>query len=60
MVIGSDLYQIIKSLDDFSFEEIEGYSVGHDNQYYAYIVRNNQKRTILNPFKRYSENEAQE
>lgn len=59
MVIGSDLYQIVKSFQDFSFEEIKGFSVGHDSQYYAYIMRNNKKETILNPFKRYPENEPQ-
>lgn len=58
MIIGSDLYQIVKSLDDFVFEEIEGFSKGHDSQYHAYIVRSNQKRTILNPFKRFPESKS--
>jgi class 3 adenylate cyclase len=57
MVVGSDLYQIVKSVKDFSFEEILGYSTGPNSQYYAYIVRNNQRRNILNPFKLYPENE---
>lgn len=58
MVIGSHLYQLVKSFDDFIFEEIEGYSIAHGSQYHAYIVTNNQIRTILNPFKRYPEDET--
>jgi len=58
MIIGRDLYQIVKSLHDFSFEEIEGYSTGHNSQYYAYIVKSSQKRIILNPFKQYPDTES--
>jgi class 3 adenylate cyclase len=59
MVIGSRLYQHVKSLDNFIFEEIEGYFIAKDSPYYAYIVNDRQKRTILNPFSRPSENETQ-
>ena len=60
MVIGSKLYQIVKSLDVFSFEEIEGFSIKHDRQYHAYVIKDSQKRTILNPFRQYPENEPQQ
>jgi len=60
MIIGRDLYQIVKSLRDFSFEEIEGYSAGRNSQYYAYIVKSSQKRIILNPFKQYPDTESSE
>jgi class 3 adenylate cyclase len=58
MVIGSELYQIVKSLNTFTFEKIEGFFVGGESHYHAYIVRNKEKRTILNPFKHYPENES--
>ena len=58
MIIGKDLYQIVKSLDAFSFEEIEGYSAGSGNLYYAYVVKNRQKKIILNPFKQYPDDES--
>jgi len=58
MVIGSKLYQIVKSLNNFTFEEIEGFSVEHGSDYHAYIVINNEKKTVLNPFKHNPENES--
>jgi class 3 adenylate cyclase len=55
MVIGEDLYQLVKSLEDFRFERVLEQSDSKYSQYPAYIVQAKQKRNILNPFKRVPE-----
>jgi class 3 adenylate cyclase len=55
MVIGNNLYKIVKSIDDFSFEQVKGASTAYD----VYNVKDKRKRIILNPFKQYSQNELQ-
>jgi class 3 adenylate cyclase len=55
MVIGEDLYQLVKSIEDFRFERVGERSDNKYSQYPAYIVQTKEKRNILNPFKRVSE-----
>jgi class 3 adenylate cyclase len=55
LVIGEDLYQLVKSLEDFHFERAKEESDNKYGQYPAYIVQTKQKRNILNPFKRVPE-----
>jgi class 3 adenylate cyclase len=55
MVIGNNLYEIVKSIDDFTFEGVKGVSAAYD----VYAVKDKRKRIILNPFKQYSQNELQ-
>lgn len=52
MVIGKDLHQLVKSLEDFRFERVKEQSDNKYSQYPAYIVQTKEKRNILNPFKR--------
>jgi class 3 adenylate cyclase len=54
MVIGDSLYHIVKAFDDYYFKQIEGYSIGIEHPYAAYIVNSKYDRNILNPFKRKS------
>jgi hypothetical protein len=60
MVIGEDLYQLVKFLEDFRFERVHEQSDSNYNQYPAYIVQTRKKRNILNPFKRVSESRKEE
>jgi hypothetical protein len=53
MVIGNDLYQIVKTFDDYQFEEVGVYTTGSTQKYSVYTVLSKQKRNILDPFKRY-------
>ena len=39
MVIGGDLYQYVKNLQEYSFKEIEPYSMGHEYPYSVYSVQ---------------------
>lgn len=55
MVIGEDLYQLVKSLKDFHFERVQEQPDSKYGQYPAYIVQTRKKRNILNPFKRVPE-----
>jgi class 3 adenylate cyclase len=55
MVIGNNLYEIVKSIDDFSFEQVKDVYTEYD----VYTVKDKRKRIILNPFKQYSQNEPQ-
>jgi CheY-like chemotaxis protein len=55
MVIGDDLYKIVKTFDDYYFEEIEKYLIGLNHEYSVYSVASKHKRNILDPFKRTSE-----
>jgi CheY-like chemotaxis protein len=55
MVIGNDLYQIVKTFDDYQFEEVGVYTTGSTQKYSVYTVLSKQKRNILDPFKRISE-----
>jgi class 3 adenylate cyclase len=59
MVIGEDLYQLVKSLKDFHFERVPEESDTRYSQYPAYIVQTKEKRNILNPFKRVSESKKE-
>jgi class 3 adenylate cyclase len=59
MVIGKDLYQLVKSLEDFRFERVQEQSDNKYSQYPAYIVQTKQKRNILNPFKRVPESKKE-
>jgi class 3 adenylate cyclase len=56
MVIGDDLYHIVKYLDDYNFTPIGEFStrLNHDNDYSIYLVGSKQQENILNPFKRRS------
>jgi class 3 adenylate cyclase len=60
MVIGEDLYQLVKSLEDFRFERVKEQSDTKYSQYPAYIVQTKEKRNILNPFKRVPESKKEE
>jgi class 3 adenylate cyclase len=60
MVIGEDLYQLVKSIEDFRFERVKEGSDNKYSQYPAYIVQTKEKRNILNPFKRVSESKKEE
>ena len=60
MVIGEDLYQLVKSLEDYCFERVQEQTDAKYNQYPAYIVQTKEKRNILNPFKRESESRNEE
>jgi two-component system, OmpR family, response regulator ChvI len=55
MVIGKDLFEIVKTFDDYQFAEKEGYLIGLKQKYSVYSVLSKQKRNILDPFKRTSE-----
>ncbi|MGC1930112.1 MAG: hypothetical protein WA667_14150 [Candidatus Nitrosopolaris sp.] len=56
MVIGDDLYLIVKYLDDYNFTPIGEFStrLKHDNNYPVYLVESKHQENILNPFKRKS------
>jgi class 3 adenylate cyclase len=56
MVIGDDLYHIVKYLDDYNFTPVGEFStrLNHDNDYSIYLVGSKQQENILNPFKRRS------
>ncbi|HEU4444427.1 MAG TPA: adenylate/guanylate cyclase domain-containing protein [Nitrososphaeraceae archaeon] len=60
MVIGKELYQLVKSMDDFRFEKVNEQSDTKYSQYPAYIVQTKEKRNILNPFKRVPESKEEE
>ncbi len=60
MVIGEDLYQLAKSLEDFRFERVQEQSDTRYSQYPAYLVKTKEKRNILNPFKRVPESKKEE
>ena len=56
MVIGSNLYQIVKSFDDYNFEKMAENSITSDNiQYVIYAITSKQKKSMINPFARISE-----
>jgi two-component system, OmpR family, response regulator ChvI len=55
LVIGNNLYEIVKSFDEYLFEEVEGYTTGLMQKYSVYFVQTKQKRNILDPFSRISE-----
>jgi class 3 adenylate cyclase len=55
MVIGQNLYQLVKSIEDFRFERVNEQPDSKYSQYPTYIVQTKEKRNILNPFKRVSE-----
>jgi len=38
-VIGSDLYQLVKNFDDYSYNQIEAYSIGLKQSYPIYLVQ---------------------
>jgi hypothetical protein len=59
MVIGQDLYQLVKSIEDFCFERVQEQSDTKYSHYPAYIVQTKQKRNILNPFKRVPESKKE-
>ncbi|MGI0010210.1 MAG: adenylate/guanylate cyclase domain-containing protein, partial [Nitrosopumilaceae archaeon] len=44
VVIGGDLYQVVKHLDSYSFEEVKGCSVGFKHQYSVYTVKHNGRK----------------
>lgn len=50
MVIGKNLYETVKHLDDYTFKEVGEYAIGDDSHYSIYSVSTKQKRYILNPF----------
>jgi hypothetical protein len=56
MVIGDDLYHIVKYLDDYNFTPIGEFStkLKHNNNYPIYLVVSKHQENILNPFKRKS------
>ena len=64
MVIGKRLRDILRSVDEYVFEEVGKYGLSSsstDNEDYAiYSVTSRQKQTILNPFIRMSESMATE
>ena len=43
-VIGGDLYQVVKHLDFYSFDEVKGCSVGFKHQYSVYTVKHNSRK----------------
>lgn len=55
LVIGNNLYEIVKSFDEYVFEEVEGYMIGLMQKYSVYFVQSKHKRNILDPFNRISE-----
>jgi two-component system, OmpR family, response regulator ChvI len=55
MVIGNNLYDIVRTFDDYQFAEIEGYLIGLKQKYSIYYLLSKQKRNILDPFNRTSE-----
>jgi class 3 adenylate cyclase len=56
MVIGDDLYRIVKGIDGYNFTPIGEFptNLNHNNDYYIYLVGSKQQENILNPFKRKS------
>jgi two-component system, OmpR family, response regulator ChvI len=56
MVIGDDLYHIVKYLDDYNFTSVGAFStrLKHNNNYRIYLVGSKHQENILNPFKRKS------
>ena len=55
MVIGGNLYEMVRSLDGYTFENVGEYPVGWSEHYSIYSVRSKEKRNILDPFTRGSE-----
>jgi class 3 adenylate cyclase len=51
IVIGQNLYRLVKSIEDFCFEKVKEQPDTKYRHYPAYIVQTKQKRNILNPFK---------
>ncbi|HEY6535004.1 MAG TPA: hypothetical protein VIY08_04260 [Candidatus Nitrosocosmicus sp.] len=56
MVIGDDLYNVVKYLDDYNFTPLGKFStrLNHNNCYSIYLVESKNPGNILNPFKRKS------
>jgi two-component system, OmpR family, response regulator ChvI len=58
MVIGDDLYRVIKSFTSFDtkyhFEQVSSYSTANVQEYPIYSVQSKERGIILNPFKRHS------
>ena len=56
MVIGDDLYHIVKYLDDYIFTPIGEFptTIKRHNNYPVYLVESKHQENILNPFKRKS------
>jgi hypothetical protein len=55
MVIGGNLYEMVRSLGEYAYENVGEYSVGWSEHYAIYAVRSKEKRIILDPFTRGSE-----
>jgi len=54
MVLGDNLYQIVKSIPEYDFEKIGEYPTT-SGSYSMYVVSSEKVRNILNPFERTSE-----
>jgi hypothetical protein len=52
MVIGHNLYELVRTLDGYNFSNIGQYPVGGSEHYLIYSVKINEKRNILDPFTR--------
>jgi two-component system, OmpR family, response regulator ChvI len=52
MVIGRNLYEVVRTLDGYVFNNIGEYLVGRSEQYAIYSVKGKEKRNILDPFTR--------
>jgi hypothetical protein len=60
MIIGEEVYQLVKSIEDFRFERVKEQSDNKYSQYPAYMIQTRRKRNILNPFKRVLESKKEE
>jgi class 3 adenylate cyclase len=52
MVIGRNLYEMVRTLDGYIFTNIGEYLLGQSEQYAIYSVKGKEKRNILDPFTR--------
>jgi two-component system, OmpR family, response regulator ChvI len=52
MVIGRNLYEVVRTLDGYVFTNIDKYLLGRSEQYAIYSVKGKEKRNILDPFTR--------
>ena len=55
MIIGQNMYEMVKNIPGYKFESVKGYEISSDNQYTAYLLTSELKPTIINPFERISE-----
>lgn len=53
IVMGQELYQLVKSIAEFRFETVQEQSDTKYSLYPVYIVQTTQKRNIPNPIKEY-------